>query len=114
MDVWLLRRVAGARVEADVSEAVHDDAVDEVDGLPGAGQVHLGPVVLARGRVDVAGRRRRGHTRVAATGILYNICRIKGLDIRGKTAIPIQKTLQAQDISIETSKLTSISKCVMN
>ena len=93
MDVWLLRRVAGARVEADVSEAVHDDAVDEVDGLPGAGQVHLGPVVLARGRVDVAGRRRRGHTRVAATGILYNICRIKGVEV--KLPFQYKKTLQA-------------------
>ena len=42
-------------VEADVSEAVHNDAVDEVDGLPGASEVDLCPVVLAGGAVDVAG-----------------------------------------------------------
>ena len=44
-------------VEADVSEAVHNDAVDEVDGLPGASEVDLCPVVLAGGAVDVAGWR---------------------------------------------------------
>ena len=41
-------------VEADVSEAVHNDAVDEVDGLPGASEVDLCPVVLAGRAVDVA------------------------------------------------------------
>ena len=45
------------RIETDVAEAIHNDTVDEVHGLSGAGEVDLGPVVLARGAVDVTGGR---------------------------------------------------------
>ena len=54
MNVWFGFH---SRVQTDVAQTVHDDAIDEVDGLPGAGEVHLGPVVLAGGAVDVAGGR---------------------------------------------------------
>ena len=57
VDVRLLGRVAGAGVKTDVAEAVHNHAVDEVDGLASPGEVDLGPVVLARGAVDVTGGR---------------------------------------------------------
>ena len=57
VDVRLLGRVAGAGVKTDVAEAVHNHAVDEVDRLASTGQVDLGPVVLARGAVDVTGGR---------------------------------------------------------
>lgn len=51
MNVWLSLH---SRVETNVAETVHNDPVDEVDGLPCACEVHLGPVVLARGAVNVA------------------------------------------------------------
>ena len=57
MDVRLLGRIAGAGVKTDVAEAVHNHAVDEVDRLASTGKVDLGPVVLARGAVDVTGGR---------------------------------------------------------
>ena len=57
VDVRLLGRIAGAGVKTDVAEAVHNHAVDEVDRLASTGQVDLGPVVLARGAVDVTGGR---------------------------------------------------------
>ena len=50
-----------------MTEAVHDDAIDEVDRLPRPGQVHLGPVVLAGGGVDVAGGWGGRHSSVAKT-----------------------------------------------
>ena len=50
-----------------MAEAVNDDAIDEVDRLPRPGQVHLGPVVLARRGVDVAGGRGGRHSSVAET-----------------------------------------------
>ena len=53
MNVWLLSRIAGARVQTDMAETVHYDAVDQVDGLASTSQVDLGPVVLAGGAVDV-------------------------------------------------------------
>ena len=48
-----------------MTEAVYDDAIDEVNCLPRPGQVHLGPVVLAGGGVDVAGGRGGGDASVA-------------------------------------------------
>ena len=57
MNVWLLGLVTGAGVQTDVAESVDDNAVDEIDGLAGPGQVDLGPVVLAGGAVDVTGGR---------------------------------------------------------
>ena len=57
MNVWLLGRIAGAGVKTDMAETIHNDAVDEVDGLASSGQVDLGPVVLAGGAVDVTGGR---------------------------------------------------------
>ena len=57
MNVWLLGRIAGAGVKTDMAETIHNDAVDEVDGLASPGQVDLGPVVLAGGAVDVTGGR---------------------------------------------------------
>ena len=50
-----------------MSEAIDDDAVDEVDRLPGTGQVHLGPVVLAGGGMNVARGRGGRHSSVAET-----------------------------------------------
>ena len=56
MNVWLLCCVAGTGVKTHVAETVHDDPIDEVDGLTGPGKIHLGPVILARRAVDVAWR----------------------------------------------------------
>lgn len=53
-----------------MTEAVYDDAIDEVNCLPRPGQVHLGPVVLAGGGVDVAGGRGGGDASVAEVGVL--------------------------------------------
>ena len=65
MYVGLLGSVARSRVQADVSQTVDDDAIDQVDRLPRPGQVNLGPVVLARWRVDVARWGSRSYASVA-------------------------------------------------
>ena len=65
MNIWLLSRVAGARVKTDVTKTIHDDPIDQVDRLPCSSQVNLSPIVFTWTGVNIAWRRRGGHSSVA-------------------------------------------------